>query len=86
MHSAYTLQSPILPHIVKISSAVYTYFSPKFGYHISITIFPATTDHPTLYFLLISNRLVSQTLYSFPKLPERLVGVDAVGHITPCMA
>ena len=86
MHSAYTLQSPILPHIVKISSAVYTYFSQKSGYHISITIYTAATAHITPYHSAISNKLVSQALYSFPKLPERLVGVDAVGHITPCMA
>lgn len=86
MPSAYTLQSPILPHIVKISSAVYTYFSQKSGYHISITIYTAATAHITPYHSSISNRLVSQTLYSFPKLPERLVRVHAVGYITTGMA
>ena len=56
MPSAYTLQSPILPHIVKISSAVYTYFSQKSGYHISITIYTAATAHITPYHSSISSR------------------------------
>lgn len=86
MHSTYTLQSPILPHIVKISSALYTYFFSKSGYHISITIYTATTGHLTFSVLPISNRLVSQTLYSFTKLPERLMCIDPIGHVAPCMA
>lgn len=86
MHSIYASQSPILSNIGKNLSAICSYFPQKSGYHISITIYTASTDHLPLYSLPISNRLVSQTLYSFPKLPERLMGIDAVSHIASCMA
>lgn len=86
MYSPLSLPHTILSDIGKTLSDELLAFLSFSGYHISITILSAFTAHLRLCPPPVSNRLVSQTLYSFPKLPERLMGVDPIGHVAPCMA